>query len=382
MKHAVVIIGGGVIGTSVAYHLARLGCRNVLLLERESSLGAGSTGRSVGGIRHQFSTRTNIELSIRSIEKFHQFTEETGHPARFHWVGYLFLLDNAADWAQFQQNVALQQSMGVHDVRLLTPAEARDLVPQLEVDDLFGATFCPRDGFGDPYEVCQGYAAAAKRLGVQIRTGTEVVGIDVKGGRVRAVRTRQGDVIETEWVVNAAGPYAGLVGQMAGVNLPIQPYRRQVFITEAFNGLGLHIPMTIDFGPSFYFRREGAGILFGMTRKDEPPGFNLNVDPEWLERIIEHALHRVPSLADARVMRGWGGLYDTTPDSNPILGAVPEVEGFLVAAGFSGHGFMHSPITGQLIAEIILQGQPSVDIKTLSAQRFMTQAMTAERNVI
>lgn len=196
------------IGTSVAYHLARLGGRDVLLLERESSLGAGSTGRSVGGIRHQFSTRTNVELSIRSIAKFHQFTEETGHPAQFHWAGYLFLLDNAEDWAQFQQNVALQQSMGVHDVRLLTPAEARDLVPQLEVEDLLGATFCPRDGFGDPYEVCQGYASAAKRLGVQMRIGAEVVTIDVEGGRVRAVRTRDGDVIETEWVVNAAGPYA------------------------------------------------------------------------------------------------------------------------------------------------------------------------------
>lgn len=169
---------------------------------------------------------------------------------------------------------------------------------------------------------------------------------------------------------------------MAGVNLPIQPYRRQVFITEAFNGLGPNIPMTVDFGPSFYFRREGAGILFGMTDKDEPPSYNLNTDPHWLERIIEHALQRVPSLADARVMRGWGGLYDTTPDNNPILGGVPEVDGFLVAAGFSGHGFMHSPITGQLIAEIILQGQSSVDIESLSAQRFMIKAMAAEHNVI
>lgn len=378
----VVIIGGGVIGTSVAYHLARLGCRDILLLEREPGLGSGSTGRSVGGIRHQFSTKTNIELSIHSIRKFHQFTEETGHPAQFHWVGYLFLLDNEADWVQFQQNVALQQSLGVHDVRLLTPGEARDLVPQLEVDDLLGATFCPRDGFGDPYEVCQGYAAAAKRLGACIRTGVEVTAIDVEHGRVKAVRTRAGDVIVTEWVVNAAGPYAGIVGEMAGVHLPIQPYRRQVFITEAFNALAPDIPMTVDFGPSFYFRREGAGILFGMTDKDEPPSFNLNTDARWLERIIEHALHRVPVLADARVMRGWGGLYDTTPDGNPILGPVPEVQGFLVAAGFSGHGFMHSPMTGQLIAEIIVQGQPSLDLEPLSIRRFAVAAAGAEHNVI
>jgi len=377
----VVIVGGGVIGASVAYHLASLGCRDVVLLEKEAGLGMGSTGRSVGGIRQQFSTAANIQLSLRSVEKFRRFNEEVGAAATFHWVGYLFLADNPEDWAAFQENVALQRSLGVADVVLLTPEQARELVPQLHVDDLYGATFCPSDGFGDPYEVCQGYAVAAKRLGVEIRTGTEVMGIQVEHGRVRAVVTREG-AINTCWVVNAAGPYAGLVGRMAGVELPIQPYRRQVFVTAPFDGLPQVFPMTIDFGPSFYFRREGPGILFGMTDTSEPPSFNLDTTPAWLERTVEHAMHRVPPLAEAQVMRGWGGLYDTTPDANPILGPVPELQGFLCAAGFSGHGFMHSPITGQLIAELIVHGQTSLDISSFSVTRFTERRIMAEQAVI
>ncbi len=377
----VVIIGGGVIGASVAYHLATMGCRDVVLLEKEAGLGMGSTGRSVGGIRQQFSTPANIRLSLGSIEKFRRFNAEVGAAATFHWVGYLFLADNPDHWATFQENVALQRSMGVADVELLTPEQAQELVPQLNVDDLCGATFCPSDGFGDPYEVCLGYAQAARRLGVEIRTEAEVTAILSDKGRVQGVVTRQG-TIATRWVVNAAGPYASVVGRMAGVDLPIQPYRRQVFVTAPFDGLPQVFPMTIDFGPSFYFRREGPGVLFGMTDKDEPPSFNLETDPAWLERTVEHALHRVPPLAEARVMRSWGGLYDTTPDANPILGPVPELEGFLCAAGFSGHGFMHSPMTGQLIAELIVHGRTSLDISPFSVTRFREEQVEAEQAVI
>jgi len=377
----VVIVGGGVVGASVAYHLASMGCTDVVLVEKEPGLGMGSTGRSVGGIRQQFSTSTNIQLSLASVEKFRRFTEELDSLAQFHWVGYLFLSSSEESLATFRRNVALQHSMGLTEVELLTPEEARDLVPQLRVEDLVGATFCPTDGFGDPYEVCQGYANAARRLGVQILLDREVVDIRVGRGQVRAVVTDRGE-IATRWVVDAAGPYSAVVARMAGLEVPIEPYRRMVFVTEPFDGLPPTFPMVIDFDPSFYFRREGPGIMFGMTDKDEPSSFNTAVEWGFLEKLVDQVLRRVPVLADAGVMRGWAGLYDTTPDANPILGPIPGVEGFLCAAGFSGHGFMHSPMTGQLIAELITEGRTSIDISSLSIERFAAEALVAEKNVI
>jgi len=380
MPHAdVVIIGGGVIGASVAWHLARRGCTDVILLEKDISLAAGSTGRSVGGIRHQFSSAVNVRLSQASVAQFGRFSDDTGAPADFIWRGYLFVLDNAADWAEFQTNVAMQQGLGV-DVRLLTPAQAADLVPGLMVDDLLGATYCPQDGVGDPYAITQGYAQAARRLGVRVRVGVGALGIVVADGRVAAVETSEGR-IATRWVVNCAGPWAAEIGRQAGVDLPIVPLKRQVYITDAFDRVPRDIPMVIDFTPSFYFRREGVGIMLGMTNKDQPPGFDLSLDPAWLAAMIQQALHRAPVLAEARIMRGWAGLYDTTPDGNPILGAVPEVEGFLVAAGFSGHGFMHSLATGQVMAEMIVQGAPSIDVSELGINRF-TATARREHNVI
>jgi sarcosine oxidase subunit beta len=380
-KADVVIIGGGVIGTSTAYHLAKRGCRDVILLEKEIGLGMGATGRSVGGIRQQFSTPTNIRLSMESVKQFHRFAEELDVPARFHWVGYLFLISTEEDWEAFQRNVVLQQSLGLEEVHLLSPEEALGLVPHLHIDDLLGATFCPNDGFGDPYEVCVGYAEGAKRLGVRILLETEAVGIRMDKGRVRAVQTPGGEV-ETRWVVNAAGPYAGVVGRMAGVELPIQPFRRQVFVTGPFDGLPETFPMVIDFAPSFYFRREGAGILFGMTDKEEPPSFDTHMNWGFLDTVVEQAMHRMPILAEAGLMDAWAGLYDTTPDDNPILGPIPGVEGFLCAAGFSGHGFMHSPMTGQLMAELIVDGCPSLDLTELRIERFAQEGVAAEWNVI
>ena len=375
----IVIIGGGVIGASVAWHLASEGMTDVVLLERES-LGAGSTGRSVGGIRHQFSSAVNIKLSLASVAKFHRFTRETGAPAHFVWCGYLFLLDNEADWAQFQRNVALQQELGVPGVELLTPDDVKRLVPQMEVDDLLGATLCTHDGFGDPYSICQGYAQAARRLGVRVRQTVEVTGIDVRGGRVVGVQTTDGP-IGCRCVVNCAGPWAAEIARLAGVDLPIVPLKRQVYVTDLFDGLAQDAPMTIDFGPSFYFRREGKGIVFGMTDKDQPPGFDLRLNPDWLDTVIEQALRRVPVLAEARVMRGWAGLYDTTPDANPIIGAVPGLDGFLVAAGFSGHGFMHSPATGEVMAEMALGRPTTLDVSELGLDRF-SQGVSREHNVI
>ncbi|MFN8476102.1 MAG: FAD-binding oxidoreductase [Anaerolineae bacterium] len=376
----VVIIGGGVIGASVAWHLAQLGCTDVVLLERDVTLSGGSTGRSVGGIRHGFSSAVNVQLSLASSAQFRRFTDDTDQPAHFVWNGYLFLLDNEDDLRVFEREVAMQQSLGVQGVRLLTPSDIKALVPQINVDDLVGGTICASDGVGDPYSICQGYATAARRLGVRVRTGVAVTGIGVEGGKVTQVDTSDGP-IACRWVVNCAGPWAAQVGELAGVDLPIVPLKRQVYITDRFDSLAPDVPMTIDFGPSFYFRREGAGIVFGMTNKAQPPSFDLTVDPGWLSVTIEQALRRVPVLAEARVMRGWAGLYDTTPDGNPIVGALPDVEGFLVAAGFSGHGFMHSPATGQVIAEMIVGKEPFVDVGELSIERF-SEAVRHEHNVI
>ena len=375
----VVIIGGGAMGASIAYHLSVKGVRDVVVLEKEHALAMGSTGRSVGGIRHQFSTAVNIQLSLSSVAQFTVFNEQIG-PADFHWVGYLFLLDNERDLEDFRHNVALQQSYGV-PVSLLTPREAQEHVPALNVDDILAATFCSADGFGDPSAVALAYASAARGRGVDIRTSIEVTGIDVRGGRVRGVFT-QNEFVESEWVVNAAGPYAAEVASMAGVDLPLVPLRRQVFVTEPFDQLPRVLPMTIDFGTSFYFRREGPGVLVGMTDKHEPPSFKTHWDAAWRDEVTAQAVHRVPVLEQARIARGWGGLYDTTPDANPIIGPVPEVEHLLIAAGFSGHGFMHSPITGQLIAELVCGQQPSIDIRELGLLRFRQGQKQAEKNVI
>jgi sarcosine oxidase subunit beta len=375
----VIIIGGGAIGASVAYHLATKGVRDVLLLEKENALAMGSTGRSVGGIRHQFSTATNIKLSLGSVAKFKRFNDEIG-AADFHWVGYLFLLDNENDVNDFRRNVTLQQSLGV-PAQLITPQQARELLPQLDVDDILAATFCPADGVGDPSAIALGYASAARRMGVQIRTDVEVTGIRVNEGRVNGVVTKD-EMIECEWVIDAAGPYAAIVARMAGVELPIVPYRRQVFITEPSDLLPQSYPLTIDFGSSFYTRREGPSVLIGMTDKHEPVSFKTHWDAEWRDQVIEKAISRVPVLENARIARGWGGLYDTTPDANPIIGSVPEAQNFLVAAGFSGHGFMHSPLTGQLIAELVCGEQPSLDVSELSVLRFRTGQLAAEKNVI
>jgi len=277
--------------------------------------------------------------------------------------------------------VQLQRSLGV-PVEILSPEEAGRMVPGLRTDDLRLTTFCPKDGYADPYSVAMAFAAAARRLGVRILEGHAVTGIEVRDGRVAGAQTSQGP-FAVDVVVNAAGAWAAEIGAMAGLSLPIEPYRRQVFVTEPFTELPERLPMVIDFQPHFYFRREGPGILFGMTDLAEPPSFNTSVDWTFLEKVVEHALHRVPPLARASVRRGWAGLYDTTPDSNPILGRVPGLEGFVVAAGFSGHGFMLSPAVGECLAELIVTGESkAVDLTPLSINRFLSGALRQEANII
>ncbi len=368
----IVVIGGGVIGCSIAYHLARKGCSDVIILERES-LGSGSTGRSAGGVRLQFSTEINIRLSLLSVPRFENFHAEMGFDPQFRQVGYLILTTLPEEEKAFRENVALQHVIGDIPVELLTPSGARALVPQLNLEDVLLATYCPRDGYADPHSVVQGYAQRAREMGVEIREGTEALGIQVEKGKVKGVFTDKG-LIEASFVVNAAGPYAASIGRMVGIEIPVLPYRRFIFVTEPFPELPDPLPMVIDFTTGFYFHRESgyaSGILMGMGDRKEGPSWSLEVDWGFLPTIVERAIHRVPVLEKAQIKRGWAGLYEVTPDAHPILGRVPEVEGLILANGFSGHGFMHSPAVGLLIAEEVLDGKATtLDISPLGLQRF------------
>lgn len=379
---SVVVIGGGVHGLSTAYHLVKRGLGDVVVLEKEPQLASGSTGLSAGGIRQQFSTVVNIRMSQYSVQRFEQFEKEMDADPGFRQVGYLFLLSNEQEIAIFRDSVALQRRLGV-GTEWLSPDEVKARWPFLNMEDILAATYNATDGYGDPYGVAMGYAQQARRLGARILTQVEATGIDVAGGRVRGVRTTKGS-IATATVVNTGGPYAHLVSQMAGVDLPTQPYRRQVFATAPFPQIPRDAPMTIDFHYNWYFRPEGPGIITGMSKLDQPPGFDLTVDREWMLKVIEHGIHRSPVFDEARIMRSWAGLYSITPDNQPIMGTIPGLEGFVCAVGFSGHGFMLAPASGLTLAEIILDGAPQTfDISDFSFTRFADQAsLTAEKHVI
>jgi len=379
----VVIIGGGCMGASAAYHLTRDGVRDVVLLEREPMLGMGSTGRNAGGVRHQFSNEANVRLSIESIRLFERFAEEIGYEIDFHQHGYLFLLSSEKDLTDFRHSAEMQRKLGV-EVELLSPEEARRLATGLEVDGVIGATFCARDGIADPNGVTMGFAKAAQAGGAEINRDTEVTGIRTEAGRVTAVETTRG-TISTGVVVNAAGPYARDVGKMAGLELPVLPYRRHIFITEPVEpgSVPASRVMVIDFETTFYFHREGAGFLFGMSDPDEPSSYNTAVSWEFLEQVTQTAVKRLPTLAGAGIAHAWAGLYEMTPDAMPIIGPASEVEGFFMIAGFSGHGFQHSPAAGRILADLIASGQvPDTDTAPFAFDRFSRAETEREANVV
>ncbi|MBI3491118.1 MAG: FAD-binding oxidoreductase [Acidobacteria bacterium] len=387
MKRAadVVIIGGGCMGASVAYHLTRRGVTDVVLLEREHLLGTGSTGRNAGGVRHQFSNAANIRLSIESIALFERFSDEVGQPIDFHQDGYLFLLSTDSSVDAFRRNVALQRSLGV-DVEWLDAAAATALAPGLQADGVIGATFCRRDGIADPNGVTMGFAKAAQAAGATIERDTEVTGIRVIGDRVTGVDTSKG-AIDAPIVVNAAGPYAKHVGRMAGVDVPVDPYRRHIFIARAPAPASTTTPwrvpasriMVIDFETTFYFHREGAGLLFGMGDRNETSTFDTTVQWDFLPQVIEVAVKRLPALADASVSHAWAGLYEVTPDANPIIGAAAGVDGFFLINGFSGHGFQHSPAAGRVLADLIVGRDPKFDLTAFAHARFAAGTVAGER---
>ena len=377
----VVVIGGGIMGASTAYHLARRGCTDVVVLEAGEMFGLGSTGLNAGGIRYQFATKVNVELSKLSIGMMETFAGDMGQEVGLRRCGYLFMLDREADLAQFRANVALQNSLGVPS-RVVSTSEIAELAPEVDIAGIIGGTWCPLDGLVDPNGLLQGYVSNARRLGATLSTSTPAVGIDVSGGRVQRVVTKMG-AIDTPTVVIAGGPWSGQIGAMAGIDLPIQPIRRQIAVTGPIPGLRPNFPFVIDFSRSLYFHREGNGILTGMSNRDEPAGFDTRVDQEWRLHHVENAIERLPLLADAEIVAEWAGLYEVTPDDQPILGRIPQVSGLLACAGFSGHGLMHGPAAGLLMAEEILDGKAhTIDIDALRWSRFESGVGAGEYNVV
>ncbi|MFH2103129.1 MAG: FAD-binding oxidoreductase [Chloroflexota bacterium] len=376
----IVIIGGGVMGASTAYHLASLGQKNIVLVEKEEFFGLGATGRCAGGVRYQFATEINILLSQKSLPMFESFADEIGQPVDYRQCGYLFVLTRADDVRKFQSNIHLQNKLGVN-TQWLTGDEIRGLLPDMVFDDALGGTLNPKDGLVDPNGVVMGYISAAQRLGVTALTGVETTGIMVQNGRVTAIETNKGR-ISTGTIVNAAGPWAGLIGKMAGIEIPIIPLRRQMFTTTPIPEIPADFPFVIDFAQSLYFHREGEGLLIGMSNPNETPGFSQMVDDQFELVNLEAAIRRMPLVEQAGLVSHWAGLYEVTPDAHPIYGGTP-VEGFFIVGGFSGHGFMHGPISGKLMAEKLMTGQfRSLDVTCLDLARFKEGRLITEYNVV
>ncbi|MDQ3779290.1 MAG: FAD-binding oxidoreductase [Chloroflexota bacterium] len=375
-----VIVGAGIMGCAIAAALAQRGMTDLVVLERDA-IGRGATADAAGGIRQQFSTETNVKLATYSVRVWEEYQDHYDLDIGLRQQGYLFLLRDADDELIFRQNLKMQKRLGVPS-RWVTPEEIRQLHPAVMLDDVIGGTFCPEDGWCDTYTATMGFAAAARRLGVTIEEETAVTGIRHGSGRVQGVDTARG-AIATPLVIICAGPQTRQVGAMAGVDLPIDPYRRMSFITAPFDTLPPTLPMTIDFTSGLYVHPESHGFLFGMGDRDEPAGAAKTVDEAWMLTTIEALVERFPALEDANVLRGWAGYYEVTPDDNPLLGRVREIEGLAVAAGFSGHGFMQGPAIGVCLAELLLDGvATTVDITPFRPSRFAEGALAHEHNVI
>ncbi|MGA2489830.1 MAG: FAD-dependent oxidoreductase [Anaerolineales bacterium] len=376
----VVIIGGGVMGASTAYHLALRGQKNILLLEKDEFFGQEATGRCAGGVRYQFSTEINVRLSLKSLPMLERFKDEIGQEINFRRCGYLFVLTQPEDVKTFRHSLELQQGLGVH-TEWLTPDEIHQRLPLMRFEDALAGSFNPEDGLVDPNCVVMGYVGAAQRLGVQCLNNVEVTGIQITAGRIAGLDTNQG-TISTPVIVNAAGPWAGVVGQMVQVVVPIEPYRRQIMTTSPLPEVPQDFPFVLDFAQSLYFHREGEGILTGMSNQNEKVGFDQTVDEDFELVNLEAAIARMPCLEKAGLLSHWAGLYEVTPDAHPIYGKTP-VDGFYIVAGFSGHGFMHGPISGKLMAECILEGKfLSLDVSMLDLARFSEGRQIREYNVV
>lgn len=367
----VLIIGGGVIGCSIAYHvLRREPTARVVVLEREAMVGTGSTSKATGGIRHQFSSEENIRLTQLSLPLYQRFEEETGYSVHFRPHGYLFVTGSLAVLEKLQEGVALQQRLGVRS-RVVSPGEIADFVPGIRTDDLVAGTFCDQDGSAEPAAAVQGFAARARALGAEFRFDERVVGITRAGDRVIGAETTRGTTT-SDVVVIAAGPYSAQIAGLAGVDVPAPAFRRQVSVAAPLAELDVEMPLTTDADSGFVLHRTGHGdLLLGGTDKDTRPGFGLDVDWDGIERVLRAGAHRIPLLIRAQVRRTYVGLRALTPDLHPILGRVQGVAGLIVACGDNGKGFMHAPAIGLLVSEEILDGRgASLDLSPFRLERF------------
>ncbi|HEX8493251.1 MAG TPA: FAD-binding oxidoreductase [Pyrinomonadaceae bacterium] len=385
----VVIIGGGIVGASVAYHLAEAGCTNVLILEREAAQGLGSTGRATGGVRAQFATSINIQMSRYSIDFLAHFAEATGYESGYDPAGYLFLATNERELEYLKANRERQRREGLTNVEIVDAALIAEMIPQLRTSDVVGGSFCQTDGFIKPLSILRGFTERARERGVRLWLETEVTGIEVEGGRVSGVMTTRGKV-STRAVVNATGAWAALVAQLAGVSIPVVPLRRQLVSLKQTAAMPERFPMVIDMSDGFHFRPDSLaaaspGVLLAWPDPDERPGFETEFEPEFAAKILPRAAHRVPCLANASIEpeRCRAGLYEVTPDHHAIIGETPDVRGLFLANGFSGHGVMHSPATGCVVSEMILDGQAhTLDVSMLGVERFAGGRLLEETSVI
>ena len=380
----VVIIGGGIVGSSIAYHLTAAGCRNVLVIERETSQGKGSTGKSMGGVRAQFATPVNIQMSLYSIPFYAAFDETLGYPCGYRPQGYLFMATRESHMNYLRANLERQVALGLKTARLISADEIRSLYPQLRGDDIIGGSFCSTDGFVDPYSAMNGFMSWAAEHGARIWKNATVTGIKVERARVTAVETARG-AVQTNTVVNAAGAWAAEIASLAGIELPVVPLRRMLVPTEPFDQFPHTAPMIIDMTNGFHFRPESLGFLLAWNDPEETPGFKTDFDPSFIEKVLTRAADRVPVFENLAVnpKRAWAGLYEVTPDHHCILGAVDEVRGFFLANGFSGHGVMHAPSTGKILSDLILTGSTSiVNPELLSVNRFATGRLLEETAVL
>jgi sarcosine oxidase, subunit beta len=383
-RASVVVIGGGAIGVAVAYELAAAGVPGVVLID-SGPLGGGSTSKAAGGVRAQFSDQVNIELAIRSLETFEHFAQRLGQDIDLRQPGYLFLLDNPRDVAGFDDGTGLLRALGV-EARMLEVAEARRMSPLIATEGLLAGAYSPSGGYCAPESVVLGYATAARRLGARLIPHRAATGIVTKGRQITAVTTAAGP-IETPAVICAAGAWSACVAQWARVDLPVTPLRRQILVTEPLKEslagrLPDAMPFTIDFGTTFYFHREGPGILLGMSDPDETPGFKLGRDDAWLPRLGAAIERRAPALASVGIAAGWAGLYEVTPDHNGLIGVADGIDRFIYATGFSGHGFLMSPALGEVVRDLYLQRQPFTDISGLHARRFATSGPRPEQAIV
>jgi sarcosine oxidase subunit beta len=380
----VVVIGGGAMGASTAYHLASMGAGRIVLLEREAALGLGSTGRCAGGFRHQFSSAINVRLSLESVRMIRRFSEEHGLPRDVHVDGYLFLTYDDATWADYRRDAAMQRALGAR-AEELDAAGAQAIIPGLNVDGVVGATFGPDDGIADPSGLTNGYGTLARRHGADIRLNTSASAVRTTsdGGRVTGVELADGSTIEAPGVVIAAGVWSPALGATCGVDIPVVPEKRTNVVTPDFPGRPERRTLTIDTRTMTFFHREGSGVLMGTKPADTAPTFDTTVDDRHVaDELLPLAIDLLPGLAEAGLASAWAGLYEMSPDHDAILGPIPGLDGAYLAAGFSGHGFQHSPIVGRVLAELITGRPPTVDIAELSLDRFALGRLVAESHVV